>query len=83
MPNQPALIAHTSGSTGQPKQIVRTHAVLSAQHAVLKAVFPPWPGQQDFPLFPNVLLHNLASGAASILPKVPWGNFTISPHHWW
>lgn len=74
-PDQPALITHTSGSTGQPKQIVRTHAVLSAQHAVLKAIFPPWPGQQDFPLFPNVLLHNLAVGAASVLPKVPWGNF--------
>jgi len=75
LPTQPALITHTSGSTGQPKQIVRTHAVLSAQHAVLKQIFPPWPGQRDFPLFPNVLLHNLASGAASILPKVPWGNF--------
>jgi acyl-CoA synthetase (AMP-forming)/AMP-acid ligase II len=75
-PDQPALISHTSGSTGQPKQIVRTHAVLSAQHAVLKTVFPPWPGQRDFPLFPNVLLHNLATGAASILPKVPWGNFS-------
>jgi acyl-CoA synthetase (AMP-forming)/AMP-acid ligase II len=75
LPTQAALITHTSGSTGQPKQIVRTHAVLGAQHAVLKAVFPPWPGQQDFPLFPNVLLHNLACGVASILPKVPWGNF--------
>ncbi|MDO7875623.1 AMP-binding protein [Hymenobacter sp. ASUV-10] len=75
LPSQPALITHTSGSTGQPKQIVRTHAVLSAQHAVLKQIFPPWPGQQDFPLFPNVLLHNLASGAASVLPQVPWGNF--------
>jgi acyl-CoA synthetase (AMP-forming)/AMP-acid ligase II len=73
-PTQPALVTHTSGSTGQPKQIVRTHRVLSAQHAVLKELFPPWPGQRDFPLFPNVLLHNLAAGAASILPAVPWAD---------
>jgi acyl-CoA synthetase (AMP-forming)/AMP-acid ligase II len=71
---QAALVTHTSGSTGQPKQIVRTHAVLSAQHAVLKAVFPPWLGQRDCPLFPNVLLHNLAAGVVSVVPAIPWAD---------
>ncbi|WP_162910468.1 AMP-binding protein [Hymenobacter oligotrophus] len=70
---QPALVSHSSGSTGQAKAIRRSHAVLTAQHEVLKQVFPPWPGQRDFPLFPNVLLHNLAVGALSVLPDVPWG----------
>jgi olefin beta-lactone synthetase len=69
----PALVSHSSGSTGRPKAIRRSHAVLSAQHAVLKEVFPPWPGQRDFPLFPNVLLHNLSVGAVTVLPDVPWG----------
>jgi acyl-CoA synthetase (AMP-forming)/AMP-acid ligase II len=45
--------------------------VLAAQHAALKAAFPPWPGQRDLPLFPNILLHNLAVGTVSILPDVP------------
>ncbi|RTQ47869.1 hypothetical protein EJV47_18290 [Hymenobacter gummosus] len=69
----PALVSHSSGSTGRAKAIRRSHAVLSAQHAVLKAVFPPWAGQRDFPLFPNILLHNLSVGARTVLPDVPWG----------
>ncbi|WP_310392204.1 AMP-binding protein [Hymenobacter sp.] len=75
-PTQPALITHTSGSTGAPKQIVRTHQVLGAQSAVLAAIFPPGPGQRDFPLFPNVLLHNLATGTASVLPQVSWADIS-------
>ncbi|TGD79885.1 AMP-binding protein [Hymenobacter wooponensis] len=70
--NQPALVSYSSGSTGgAPKTVVRTHAVLTAQHLTLKAAFPPLPGQHDFPLFPNVLLHNLAAGVTSVLPAVP------------
>lgn len=73
-PDQPALISHSSGSTGQPKAIYRSHRVLQAQHLVLKEAFPPWPGQRDFPLFPNVLLHNLAAGTTSVLPDLPWAD---------
>ncbi|QIX60535.1 AMP-binding protein [Hymenobacter sp. BT18] len=74
--DQAALVSHSSGSTGQAKAIRRSHRVLTAQHTVLKAVFPPWLGQRDFPLFPNVLLHNLAVGAVSILPDIPWGQLS-------
>ncbi|MBC7448472.1 MAG: AMP-binding protein [Hymenobacteraceae bacterium] len=73
--DQSALISHSSGSTtGRTKPIFRTHAVLAAQHAALQRAFPPWPGQRDFPLFPNILLHNLAlpGGVCSVLPAVPW-----------
>lgn len=69
----PALVSHSSGSTGRPKAIRRSHQVLTAQHEVLRQVFPPWAVQRDFPLFPNVLLHNLAVGARTVLPDVPWG----------
>ena len=69
----PALVSHSSGSTGRAKAIRRSHRVLTAQHEVLRQVFPPWPGQRDFPLFPNILLHNLAVGATTVLPDVPWG----------
>ena len=70
-PEQPALISHSSGSTGKAKSIRRSHRVLLAQHQALNWAFPPWPGQRDFPLFPNILLHNLASGTVSILPDLP------------
>lgn len=69
-PDQPALISHTSGSTRQSKAVYRSHRVLTAQHEALKEVFPPWPGQRDFPLFPNIILHNLACGTTSILPPI-------------
>jgi acyl-CoA synthetase (AMP-forming)/AMP-acid ligase II len=70
---QAALVSHSSGSTGRPKAIRRSHRVLRAQHEAIKAVFPPWAGQRDFPLFPNVILHNLAAGVVSVLPDVAWG----------
>ena len=70
---QAALVSHSSGSTGRPKAIRRTHAVLMAQHQVLRRLFPPQPDQRDFPLFPNILLHNLSVGTPSVLPAVPWG----------
>ncbi|WP_162052305.1 AMP-binding protein [Pontibacter pamirensis] len=75
-PNQPALVSHSSGSTGKSKQIYRSHRVLQAQHTVLKAIFPPLPAQRDFPLFPNILLHNLSLGITSVLPDLPWADLT-------
>ncbi len=68
--HQAALITYTSGSTGKPKAINRNHQVLTAQHLVLKKIFPPFEGQKDFPLFPNILLHNLATGVPSVIPAV-------------
>ena len=71
---QAALVSHSSGSTGTAKSIRRSHQVLQAQHEAIKRVFPPQLGQRDFPLFPNILLHNLAVGVVSVLPAVPWAN---------
>ncbi|WP_207429713.1 class I adenylate-forming enzyme family protein [Pedobacter sp. SYSU D00535] len=68
---QAALISYSSGSTGIAKAIVRTHGVLSAQHQVLAACFPPDSNQVDFPLFPNILLHNLSLATVSVLPAIP------------
>ncbi|QNK62729.1 AMP-binding protein [Pedobacter sp. PAMC26386] len=69
-PDQPALITYSSGTTGSPKDIYRSHRVLSAQHLLIKKLFPADKKQRDFPLFPNIILHNLASGVASILPNI-------------
>lgn len=67
---QPALISHSSGSTGDAKAIFRSHRILLAQHRVLKEAFLPFPEQRDFPLFPNILLHNLSTGVRSVLPAL-------------
>jgi acyl-CoA synthetase (AMP-forming)/AMP-acid ligase II len=76
-PAQAALISYSSGSTGQAKPIRRSHAVLSAQHRAIADVFPPWNGQCDFPLFPNILLHNLCTGVRSVVPAVPWPDWRL------
>ena len=67
---QAALITFSSGSTGHPRPIYRSHAVLTAQHRALLHHFPAKPGSLDFPLFPNVLLHNLAAGIGTVLPDM-------------
>lgn len=69
-PLQPALVTHSSGSTGLYKTIRRSHQVLQAQHQALKVAFPSFSGQKDFPLFPNILLHNLTVGTRSIIPDL-------------
>lgn len=70
-PHQAAFITHSSGSTGAAKVIARSHQILLAQHVAIKRVFPPFAGQLDFPLFPNIVLHNLAIAVPCILPAIP------------
>lgn len=68
--DQVALISFSSGSTGKPKAVLRTHKILKAQHLALKKSFPPVPDQQDSPLFPNILLHNLSLGITTVIPDI-------------
>src|SRR5690606_34898981 len=68
---QDALISFSSGTTGKPSAVHRTHKILRSQHLALKESFPPLPQQQDFPLFPNVLLHNLCLGITTVIPDIP------------
>ncbi|GAB5536531.1 MAG: fatty acid CoA ligase family protein [Rubricoccaceae bacterium] len=64
----PALLTFTSGTTGQPKAAIRTHGILSAQHAALAAALELAPGQIDFATLPVVVLASLASGVTTVLP---------------
>ncbi len=68
VPEAPALVTFTSGSTGQPKAALRTHAFLLAQHRALEASLALQPGKRDLTTLPIFLLANLASGVSSILP---------------
>ena len=68
--DQVALISFSSGTTGKPTAVHRTHKILRSQHLALKESFPPLPHQQDLPLFPNVLLHNLSLGITTVIPDI-------------
>lgn len=70
LPDDPALITFTSGSSGEPKGANRTHGFLVAQHRALSAEFPAGDGDVDMPMFPVFALNNLANGVPSIVPAM-------------
>jgi acyl-CoA synthetase (AMP-forming)/AMP-acid ligase II len=61
-------VTFTSGSTGEPKAALRTHAFLLAQHRVLEHSLGLRPGIRDLTTLPIFVLANLGSGVTSILP---------------
>lgn len=67
-PDTPALVTFTSGSTGQPKAIVRTHGFLHAQHTAIAEAIALRDGETDLTTLPIFLLANLGSGLTSIIP---------------
>lgn len=67
----PALITFTSGSTGQPKAIVRSHGFLIRQHRALQSSLAHREGEVDLITLPIFTLANLASGLVSILADSP------------
>lgn len=68
--DHPALISFTSGSTGSPKAIVRSHAFLAAQNdCVAELLRPNRDTQVDLVAFPVFVVANLALGITSVLPN--------------
>lgn len=67
-PGHPALISFTSGSTGAPKAILRSHAFLLAQQQALSQLLGEDPNPRDLVAFPVFALVNLAAGRTTILP---------------
>jgi acyl-CoA synthetase (AMP-forming)/AMP-acid ligase II len=65
---EPALISFTTGTTGAPKAIGRSHAFLLAQHQVLVSHMGIGPEDIDLPTLPVFLLNSLAAGATCVLP---------------
>ena len=69
-PDRSALFTFTSGTTGQPKGVDRTHGTLLAQHRMLDAAHPAPGDAAALTLFPVAALHHLCCGhtAALALP---------------
>lgn len=65
-----ALISFTSGSTGAPKAIARSHAFMMAQSDAISPLLEPGPdGARDLVAFPVFVLVCLALGVTSVLPN--------------
>jgi len=64
-----ALISFTSGTTGAPKAIPRSHDFLAAQHTAIAPLLHSAQPQRDLVAFPVFVLINIASGQTSVLPN--------------
>ena len=69
VPETPALISFTSGSTGAPKAIVRSHAFLRAQDAAVSPLLASTADEVDLVAFPVFVVANLGRGVTSVLPN--------------
>lgn len=62
-----ALVSFTSGTTGSPKGVLRTHGVLVATQRLLAGTLELRAGETHLSVLPLVLLASLAAGATSVL----------------
>lgn len=65
----PALITWTTGTTGHPRPVVRTHGILTAQHLAIRALRAPRAGDVDLVGLPAMALHDLACGTSLVMPS--------------
>jgi acyl-CoA synthetase (AMP-forming)/AMP-acid ligase II len=63
-----AILSFTSGSTGEPKALIRTHGFLRKQLDILTRLANPQHDDIDFVAMPMFVLFNLANGVTSVLP---------------
>jgi len=76
-----ALITYTTGSSGEPKGVNRTHRFLTAQHYALKRLFPYAEHDIDLSVFPVFALNNIASGISTVIPAInPVSPSANDPH---
>ena len=67
-----ALISFTSGSTGFPKIIMRTHKFLLGQHNVLEKNIKFEKETSVYSSFPIFLFSHIATGTTTFIPDLNW-----------
>ncbi len=69
-PSDPAMISFTSGSTGLPKAIERSHGLMRAQHTALAPLIAPDEGfETDIVAFPAFVLTCIGHGGTAVMPN--------------
>ena len=69
-PQHAALVTLTTGSTGPPRSLSRSHHHLRAQHRALSRLFELTPEDRDLPTLPIFALNSLAAGIPVVLADV-------------
>ncbi len=69
-PDHPALITFTSGSTGIPKGISRSHQFLINQHQAIDNSLPSDENDIELNTLPVFILSNLACGITTVIPDI-------------
>jgi acyl-CoA synthetase (AMP-forming)/AMP-acid ligase II len=64
-----ALISFTSGSTGEPKAIERSHGLMRAQHAALAPLIASDRAEIDIVAFPAFVLTCIGHGTTAVMPN--------------
>ena len=65
-----AVLTFTTGSSGAPKGVVRSHGLLVTQHQILSRSLRLTADDVCLHVFANFILNNLALGAASVIPRI-------------
>lgn len=72
-PEAPAIITFSSGTSGEPKGVVRSHGYLAATTELLGRYNPEVADAlPDLAIFPNVALLNLSLGRTTVLAPQSW-----------
>ncbi len=70
LPDHPAAVLFTSGSTGVPKGVLYRHRHFTAQVRMLQCAFSVEPGGVSLPTFPPFALFDPALGLTSVIPDM-------------